>query len=140
MKHISGLGLLASNNFAALHYIQLYGLFLVAPQPFTSWENSWEVIPSGLSFLLDLFVGNNWHTLESYLISAWNVLRCDRAIQVSAVWKCRTKQTLKTQWNTCCCHWGIFLLHDSLNLWGLFSDFWIMWLHKLWASYVQPCS
>lgn len=113
MKHISWLGLLASNTSTAVHCIQLYGLFSLAPQPFASWGKSWEVIPSGLIFYfffsLELFVSNNWHALERYLISDWNVLRCDRAIQVSAVWKRKTKQTLKTQWSTWS-RWGIFLL------------------------------
>lgn len=142
MKHISWLGLLASNTSTAVHCIQLYGLFSLAPQPFAFWGKSWEVIPSGLIFYfffsLELFVSNNWHALERYLISDWNVLRCGRAIQVSAVWKRKTKQTLKTQWSTWS-RWGIFLLMIPWISEVYFLIFCIMQLHKIWASYVQPC-
>lgn len=116
-----------------VYFHWLLSLLLLEKTPGKWFQVGWFL------FLLELLVGNNWHALERYLISDWNVLRCDRAIQVSAVWKCKTKQTLKTQWSTWS-HWGIFLLHESLNLWGLFSDFCIMWLHKVWASYVQPHS
>lgn len=120
----------------------MYGLFSLAPQPYClrkllGSDSSWA------DYFFDLFVceSMSWRALEKCLISGWNALRCNSAIQVSAICKCKTKQTLKNH-----CDMSAVVTEVSFYSiipWALKVQFLtlnqnLLWMGNLWTSYVQP--